>query len=221
MPEIAVIFDVDGVMVDSERVYQEIERQMYDELGIPVSREEHRLFIGAAEKSMWVYMKEKYKMEAETDTLIEEERSRFMSRLDEPGSIPLMPGLLELLETLDNEEIPALVASSSSREIIKKVLRINDIGHLFKDFTGGDDVIHSKPEPDIFLITASKAGTAPGRCLVIEDSVNGIRAARSAGMKVVALRGLDNRDLDLSEADKIIQSLNELDPSMIRQMLHS
>lgn len=219
MPEFAVVFDMDGVIVDSEQVYQEIERQMYDDLGIPVSKEEHRLFIGAAERIMWQYMKDKYQMDAETDLLVEEERTRFMSQLDKPGIIPLMPGVRELLEALAHDGIPALVASSSSREIIEKVLRINGIRHFFKDITGGDDVIHSKPAPDIFLETAAKAGMPAGQCLVIEDSENGIRAARSAGMKVIALFSHNSEGLDLSEASKIIHALHELDTNVIRQIL--
>jgi HAD superfamily hydrolase (TIGR01509 family) len=219
MPEFLVIFDMDGVIVDSEQVYQEIERQMYVKLGIPVSAEEHRLFIGAAETSMWRYMKDKYQMEAETEMLVEEERTRFMSRLDQPGSIPLMPGLRGLLEGLAHDGIPACVASSSSREIIEKVLRVNDIRHFFKDITGGDDVIHSKPDPDIFLKTAAKAGMPADRCLVIEDSENGIRAARSAGMKVIAFKSHSNGDLDLSEASRIIHAFDELNTNVIRQVL--
>jgi len=219
MPEYAVIFDMDGVIVDSEKVYQEIERQMYDDLGIPVTQEEHRLFIGAAERSMWQYMKDKYKMDAEMDFLVAEERTRFMSQLDHPGRIPLMPGLPELLEALALEGIPSLVASSSSRDIIEKVLRVNNIRRFFKDITGGDDVLHSKPAPDIFLATASKADTIPAHCLVIEDSENGIRAARSAGMKVIALLNHYSEGLDLSEANKIIHSLYELNIDEIRQIL--
>jgi HAD superfamily hydrolase (TIGR01509 family) len=219
MSEIAVIFDMDGVIVDSERVYMEIERQMYDDLEIPVSQDEHHLFIGAAERSMWQYMKEKYHVDAEMDFLVKEERTRFLSQLDQPGKIPLMPGLLELLEALTIEGIPALVASSSSREIIEKVLHVNSIRHFFKDITGGDEVIHSKPAPDIFLETASKAGIIPELCLVIEDSENGVLAARSAGMKVVALVNHYSGGLDLSEADKTILALHELDIDGIRQVL--
>ncbi len=221
MPDYAVIFDMDGVIVDSEQVYQEIERQMYEELGIPVSMEEHRLFVGAAERSMWQYMKDKYKMDAETDWLVEEERSRFLSALDKPGHIPLMPGLMNLLEILDRDAVPALVASSSSREIIEKVLRVNNIAHFFRDITGGDDVLHSKPAPDIFLHTASKIDLAPSRCLVIEDSENGIWAARSAGMKVVALFSAHSEGLDLSGASMIIHALDEIDTGLIRQVLQS
>ncbi len=220
MLEIAVIFDMDGVIVDSEKVYQAIERQMYDDLEIPVSTEEHRLFIGAAERSMWQFMKDKYQMDTDIDFLVKEERTRFMSQLDQPGNIPLMPGLMELLEALAQEGIQALVASSSSREIIEKVLRVNDIRHYFKDITGGDDVLNSKPAPDIFLETASKADTVPGQCLVIEDSENGIRAALSAGMKVVALLNNYSDGLDLSAASKTIHALHELDADVIRQVLN-
>jgi HAD superfamily hydrolase (TIGR01509 family) len=219
MDEFIVIFDMDGVIVDSEQVYQDIERQMYDNLGIPVTPEEHRLFIGAAERTMWQYMKDKYQMDAETDLLVKEERTRFMYMVDQPGSILLMPGLIELLEALDLDGISAMVASSSSREIIEKVLRVNDIRHFFKDITGGDDVIHSKPAPDIFLETAAKAGMSPDRCLVIEDSENGIRAARSAGMKVIALFGRHSSELDLSEASKIIHNFDEIDTPLIRELL--
>jgi HAD superfamily hydrolase (TIGR01509 family) len=219
MAEFAVIFDMDGVIVDSEQVYQDIERQMYDDLGIPVTAEEHRQFIGAAERIMWQYMKDKYRMDAETDLLVKEERTRFMSMVDQPGSIPLMPGLLPLLEALAREGIPALVASSSSREIIEKVLRVNEIRHFFTDITGGDDVLHSKPAPDIFLETAGKAGMSADRCLVIEDSENGIKAARSAGMKVIALFGRDSDNLDLSEASQIIHSFDELNISAISRLL--
>jgi HAD superfamily hydrolase (TIGR01509 family) len=219
MPRIAVIFDMDGVIVDSEKAYLEIERQMYDELGIPVSQEEHLHFIGAAEKSMWQYMKDHYKIPAETRALVEEERKRFLARLDTPGGIPLMPGILELLEALADDDISSLVASSSSREIIEKVLQIHRIRHFFKDITGGDEVTHSKPAPDIFLDTAAKAGLVPEHCLVIEDSANGIRAARSAGMKVIALPGQHNGEMDLSEASRIVSSLHELDAHIIRQVL--
>jgi HAD superfamily hydrolase (TIGR01509 family) len=219
MPEFAVIFDMDGVIIDSERIYQEIERQMYDDLEIPVSKEEHRLFIGAAERSMWQYMKDKYQMDTEIDFLVNEERTRFMSQLDQPDRILLMPGLMELLEALVRESIPALVASSSSREIIEKVLSVNNIRRYFKDFTGGDDVPHSKPAPDIFLETAAKAGMPACQCLVIEDSENGIRAARSAGMKVVALMNHYSGGLDLTGAHKIVHSLHEINTELIRQVL--
>ena len=210
---------MDGVIVDSEQVYQEIERQMYDELGIPVSPEEQRMFMGTSERFMWQYLMEKYQIEPDMDVLVQKERLRFMAEINQPGRIPLMPGLMELLEDLAMYEIPSWVASSSSGEIIERVLLTNNIRHYFKGITSGDDVKNSKPAPDIFLKTALKAGMDPGKCLVIEDSENGVRAARSAGMKVIALLHQQSGDLNLKEADKIIHSLHEINTAFIRQLL--
>ena len=142
-----------------------------------------------------------------------------MSMVDQPGRVPLMPGLIQLLQALALEGVPAMVASSSSREIIEKVLRVNNIRHFFKDITGGDDVLYSKPAPDIFLETAAKAGMSVDRCLVIEDSENGIKAARSAGMKVIALSGEQSGKPDLHEASMIIHSLDEINTSVLRNLL--
>jgi beta-phosphoglucomutase len=213
-----VIFDMDGVILDSERVYQEIEREMYDELNIPVSREEHLRFMGTAEKAMWGYMHEHYPIKRTLEELIMEERRRFMERLEVPGSIPLMEGLLPLLGALREEGVPCWIASSSSAEIIQRVLLINDLESYFRGFVGGNDVKRSKPAPDIFLKAAGLSATDPALCLVIEDSENGIRAALAAGMKVIALHHKDGMHLDLTGANLIIRSLSDIDPDSIRAL---
>lgn len=218
MRDFTVIFDMDGVMVDSERVYQEIERTMYVELGIPVSPAEHRKFMGTAEKTMWTYLRDRYNLDNKVEDLVREERERFMKMLDMPGSIPLMEGLLPLLESLKNEGISCWIASSSSTEIIAKVLQNNNLEDFFQGFVSGDDVDRSKPSPEIFLKAARLSGTAPSRCLVIEDSENGIKAARAAGMPVIALENPDSIHLDLTNASLIIKSLLEINPDSMRGM---
>ena len=215
----ALIFDMDGVILDSERIYQQIEREMYTELGIPVSTEEHLQFMGTAEKSMWGYMREHYNLRPALEELICEERERFIRRLEGPGSIKLMDGILALLRSIRAENIPCWIASSSSREIIRKVLLIYRLGEYFRGFVSGEDVRKSKPAPDIFLKTASLAGLDPSGCLVIEDSVNGIRAARAAGMKVIALRHPDIDSPPLCEASLVVDSLMEINPGLIHRLL--
>ena len=170
MSECTVIFDMDGVILDSERVYQEIERSMYSELGIPVSRQEHLEFMGTAERAMWTHMVNKYGIGRPVDELVREERSRFLSELDQPGRIPLMEGLIPLLEMLWEENIPCWIASSSSSGIIAKVLEVNNLDKYFRGYVSGDDVPRSKPAPDIFLKTAALSGSQPSNCVVIEDS---------------------------------------------------
>lgn len=219
MSDFTVIFDMDGVILDSERIYQEIERSMYDKLGIPVSREEHRTFMGTAEKAMWTYMCDRYKLDHEVEDLIREERERFMKMLEIPGSIPLMKGLIPLLESLRKERISCWIASSSSAEIIAKVLKGNNLESFFQGYVSGDDVKRSKPSPEIFLKAARLSGTDPSKCLVIEDSENGIKAARAAGMAVIALDNPDSIHLDFTDAGLIIKSLQEISPGSMRQML--
>jgi HAD superfamily hydrolase (TIGR01509 family) len=219
MNDLTVIFDMDGVILDSERVYQDIERSMYDELGIAVSPEEHLGFMGTAERSMWTYMKEKYRLKPSVDDLVREERERFLADLEKAGTIPLMDGLLPLLNSLYREQVPCWIASSSSTEIISQVLRINDLEHYFRGYVSGDDVNRPKPDPEIFTRTASLAGNPASACIVIEDSQNGIRAARAAGMAVIALNNELLQKEDLALASLVIGRLSEIDAEDLRRIL--
>ena len=211
MKSIAVIFDMDGVILDSERVYQEIEREMYEELGIPVTSEEHRKFIGTAESAMWGYMKNRYNFDEEISELIQKERKRFLARLSSNPGIPPMEGIEELLKKLSDRGIPLLIASSSSMEIIEAVIRHLDIARHFSGIVSGDEVEHSKPAPDIFLTASKLINIPPSDCVVIEDSENGVKAARTAGMRVVGLVNPGSGDFDLSQADSVIHGLPEFD----------
>jgi len=220
MNEFTAIFDMDGVILDSERVYQEIERTMYQELGMAVSREEHQKFMGTAELAMWTYFHEQYRLDISVEELIRTERERFIDKLEIAGSIPLMEGLVPLLDSLQQENIPCWIASSSAREIISKVLDANNLKDYFRGFISGEDVRHSKPSPEIFHRAAELAGAISSDCIVIEDSENGIKAARAAGMAVVALRHPDSGHLDLSEANHIIDSLADIDPGILKKLLY-
>ena len=219
MNDFIVIFDMDGVILDSERVYQEIERNMYDELGIYVSPEEHRKFMGTSERAMWTYICETFRLNRFVEELVQEERDRFLGMLEIPGTIPLLDGLLPLLEGLEKQKVPCWIASSSSASIIKKILGINDLEKFFRGYVSGDDVSNSKPSPEIFLKAAKIAGTDPSRCLVIEDSENGIKAANTAGMAVVALHTSDSNGPDLSDARLVIDSLLDLNPDALQGLL--
>jgi HAD superfamily hydrolase (TIGR01509 family) len=221
-----VIFDMDGVILDSERVYQSIERAMYRELGIPVSPAEHRNFMGTAERLMWSEIRKKYSVVRPLDELVMEERMRFLSELKKPGGIPLMDGLIPLLRSLQSEQIPCWIASSSSSEIIGQVLQKYELDDLFRGYISGDEVPRSKPSPDIFLKAASRAETSPADCIVIEDSENGVRAALDAGMKVIGLvSGKDpdhffgGPEPDLSAAQMLVSGLTELNPGRIRKLV--
>jgi len=211
MKAIAVIFDMDGVILDSEQVYQEIEQEMYRELGISVTQEEHRQFMGTTENVMWEHMKSRYGFGEDPMDLARREREQLLSRLRSPEGIPPIEGIEDLLQKLHEKGIPMLLASSSVREIIQAVLQKLNIGKYFSGIVSGEEVEQSKPAPDIFLKACRMAGLLPSECVVFEDSENGIRAARSAGMKVIGLMNPGSEDLDLSGADRIIHNLREIE----------
>ena len=219
MTDLTVIFDMDGVIVDSERVYQEIERDMYREIDAPISREEHLQYMGTAERSMWKSICSKYDINRSVEELVMEERARFIARLEERGSIPLMDGLIPLLDALKSKNIPCWIASSSSSDIISRVIEINELKDYYQGYVSGDDVQESKPSPEIFLRTASLANANPENCVVIEDSKNGVNAAKSSGMKIVGLRHPDAVHIDLSDANIIISSLQELNLSIMTRLI--
>ncbi len=210
---------MDGVILDSERIYQEIERSMYEKLGIPVSREEHLEFMGTAERSMWTYMHEKYSLKRSVEDLVHEERDRLIDRLGEPGDIPLIEGLIPLVKEFKSEKIPCWIASSSSSDIIARVIQINSLEEYYRGFVSGDDVSQSKPSPEIFLKTARLAGVQPENCIVIEDSENGIKAAEAAGMVVIGLDCGIESGPDLSGARIVVSSLSEINSEVARQLV--
>jgi len=218
MKDFIVIFDMDGVIIDSEQAYQEIERGLYKELNIPVTPEEHKQFIGSSERSMWQYMKNKYNFVQEPDDMVDEERKQFLESLENPGKIPPLEGIHDLISMLDQNNIRMWVASSSARLIIDSVLQKLDIQNYFSGIVSGDDVENSKPAPDIYLLTAEKADTEPHSCLIIEDSENGIRAAKAAGMKVIGFQNPNSGKMDLSVAELVINSHRELSFSIMQKL---
>ncbi len=126
-------------------------------------------------------------------------------------NIEPMPGLLPLLEAIQKAAIPLAVASSANLETIDIILEKTGLRNYFQEVVSGSMVEKSKPEPDVFLYTASLLQTAPEHCLVIEDSINGVKAAKAAGMFCVAYSGTPTSPMEISLADVQINHFNELE----------
>ncbi len=210
-PKKAIIFDMDGVLVDSEPHHVIIEKKLFARLNIDISDEEHSTYMGKATDVMWKEIIRDKKLSLNSEQLVAqtilESKHHFLSQT----KIKPMPGLVKLLEKLDKRKIPMAVASSSAQEIVDIILEIAGLKKYFLHMVSSEVVGGSKPEPDIFLYTAKLLSVKPGECIVIEDSTNGIRAAKAANMYCVAYNGASVDMQDQSLADVQINDYSELE----------
>jgi HAD superfamily hydrolase (TIGR01509 family) len=187
----AIIFDMDGTLVDTEPFNTLIERRQFEINKIPVSEEEHKAYMGIASETMWRKLAGRYKVETPVSALIEQNRIESFRFFSELSEIPVMPGLFEFLELLREKAIPVAVASSSTPEMIDLILEKARLKKYFKVIVSTQEAGKSKPAPDVFLLAASKLGVKPEQCLVVEDSKSGIEAAYVSGMMCVAFQVKD------------------------------
>lgn len=194
------------MLLDSETLYKEVNFKLFYDLGVEITDEEYHSFIGISGDKMWSYIKEKGNLSQDIPELRAIERERKFAGLSQSKLTP-NPGLIELLKRLESRKIPRVIASSGLMKNIELILSELKVGHYFSVIVSGEMPERGKPAPDIFLMAASKAKTEPKDCIVVEDSSNGIIAAKAAGMKCVGYINKGSGKQDLSKADLIISDL--------------
>ena len=214
----AVIFDMDGVLVDTEPFHYENENRMFQKLGIEVAEEEHSRFVGIATDRMWQYMVESRNLPYSVATLTEMTIRQGLETLQSLENLPSSPGLIGLLEKLLKLKMPLAVATSSDTETMQYVLSKIGLQRFFQFTVCRNDVDKSKPAPDVFLRAAELLGVEPTACLVFEDSHNGIAAAKAAGMFCIAYSG-NHGEQEQSAADDFIDSYDEVNATRFDWML--
>ena len=204
-----IIFDMDGVLLDSEPMHQEIIYETFQLKGIPFDKAYIQTLTGMSAFPMW----EKVKCDAHRTESVEElmqfHRDYFFKRLPEV-KVPLVPHVKEVLEKFKNEAKHLSLASSSGRKLIDIFTQQTNIAHYFEVMMSGDDVQYSKPNPDIFLKVAQWYHLPATQFTVIEDSTNGVKAAKSANMQCAGFQNPLSGGQDLSQADLLIHSMQEL-----------
>lgn len=207
----ALIFDMDGVLVDSEPFHVEIEKQQFLLNQLPISDEEHHRYMGVASDVMWKEIAKRHSLNVSVEEITEQNRIESIRFFTELQEIPVMPELPELLERLKQKNYPMAVASSSFPEIIELILKRTGLRKYFQVVVSSQEAGKSKPEPDVFLLAAQKLKVPPHDCLVIEDSKNGIKAAKAAGMRCVAYQSPEVNPQNQKQADAVIISYSELE----------
>jgi HAD superfamily hydrolase (TIGR01509 family) len=180
----AIIFDLDGVLLDSEQRWNEAKEALVREAGGTWREEAPRVMMGMSSPEWSAYLRDDLGVQRDLDA-INDDVVRRMHESYEDG-LPLLPGALDAVRALAAER-PLGLASSSNREIIDVFLERSGVGRLFGATVSSEEVARGKPAPDVYLETARRLGVDPLACVAVEDSANGLRAAHAAGMPVIAV----------------------------------
>lgn len=213
-----VIFDMDGVLVNSEPLHHEVSLVQFKNLNIEVSDDVFATFTGNSNKMIYQKLKDKFQLQQEIEELVFDKNNLFIEAFDKKEDLHLMPGVKELIIDLHKNGIQLIVASSSEMAIINKVFKRFDLDQYFTHKVSGEDFPESKPNPAIFLKAASYSKAPIEECLIIEDSTNGIKAAKAAGIFCIAYKseGVDSQDQSL--ADVIVYDYKDLDFERIKNI---
>ena len=205
----AVIFDMDGVLTDSERIGVDLTIEAGREMGFDIPRDAVMRTLGITwSASVGVY--EELCPGLDVGAMFDRVRERLVS-MGEQGRMPLMPGVHRILDTLDRLGILKAVASSNGPAAIGAYLNGAGIAGRFDRVICGNECARSKPAPDIFLLAAERLGVPPERCLAVEDSPSGVRAGRAAGMTVCMIPDMIPFSPELRPyCDWVLPSLSEL-----------
>ena len=209
MTEKIIIFDMDGVLIDSEPAYLEMNKKLFREFGIEMTAENYKALVGMASIPMWTMLKEKYNLKNELSEFMDMEKRRMYEILDSEIISAPIEGILNLLNKLKDKNYILSVASSSGKENINFVLKKLKLISYFDFIVSGEEVSNGKPSPDIFLKVRDKFNARSGNCYVIEDSANGILAAIAAGMNCIGFSNDNNNKQDLTQADIVINNFSD------------
>jgi HAD superfamily hydrolase (TIGR01509 family) len=210
----AVVFDLDGVLIDSEHVWDEARQRLAEERGGRWHERASRDMMGMSSPEWSRYMRDEVGIDEEPEAISTEVVRRLEAIYRE--RLPLVDGAVAAVERLA-ARWPLGLASSSNRELIDLVLELSGLEPHFQATVSSEEVAHGKPAPDVYLETARRLGADPARCAAVEDSENGIRSAKAAGMRVLAIPNPRYPPAEgaLGQADELVSSLAELTPGLV------
>lgn len=213
-----VIFDMDGVIVDTEPVHRFAYFQHFSELNIEVSEELFTSFTGNSTRNVFQRVNSIFNLNADVEELILRKRTIFNDAFDHKEDLELLEGVEKLIKNLHENGVELILASSASKVTIDRVFRRFGLHPYFSNIVSGEDFPKSKPHPAIFEFAASLSKAPKENCIVIEDSTNGVLAAKAAGIYCVGYNSVHSKLQDLSKADKIVNHFNELDYNVIANL---
>ncbi len=207
--ETAIIFDMDGVLVDGERLHYGAARTILAEYGVQLDTATYAGYIGRTGRDIWQDLRTRFGLRTDFETY----SARYNATLIElyrTAAQPL-PGARAALNQVRAAGLPCALASSSRREWVQTALTTLRFSDYFQAIVTGDEVHNGKPDPEIYCTAAARLGRSPQDCVALEDAPAGIESARRAGMRVLAVRSEYIHERLLGSADRVLESLHEFD----------
>lgn len=211
-----VIFDMDGVIVDTEPVHHYAYLQHFKKLNIEVSPDMYASFTGNSTKNIYEKLKVQFDLSETVQDLVETKRNLFNEAFANKEDLYLLDGVLNLIQNLHQNGMQLVLGSSSAKVTIDRIFRRFDLYQYFTHIVSGEDFPKSKPHPAIFEFAASISNTKIENCIVIEDSTNGVLAANAAGIYCIGYDSVNSKMQDYSTANRVISHFSELNFAAIR-----
>jgi HAD superfamily hydrolase (TIGR01509 family) len=209
---------MDGVIVDTEPVHHFAYHQHFKKLGIEVSQEMYASFTGNSTKNIYQKLKNSFKLDESIEDLVQVKRSLFNEAFDLKEDLFLIDGVENLIRELHQADIQMVLASSSAHVTIQRVFNRFGLHSFFTHIVSGEDFPNSKPHPAIFEKAASFSKVPKQNCIVIEDSTNGILAAKAADIFCVGYDSPNSKLQDYSQADVVINHFSELPLEVLKNL---
>lgn len=212
----AVLFDMDGVIVDTEPLHRSAYYKMFEAINIEVSETLYTSFTGQATQQICEVLINHFKLPLGADTLMNLKRDYFKDIFENDNSLKLLDGVLKLIKDYHNHGMSLVLASSASMDNINRIFERFDLNQYFKAKISGADLKASKPHPEIFIKAAQLSSEKASDCFVIEDSTSGITAAKAANIFCVGYNSLHSKDQDYSKADLVISHFDDISYNALR-----
>ncbi|WP_034058070.1 HAD family hydrolase [Lacinutrix jangbogonensis] len=216
----AVLFDMDGVIVDTEPLHKKAYFLMFDAFNIEVTNALYESFTGQSTINVCRKLCDIFKLEATPEALMHSKRKIFTNLFHSDPSLKLIDGVLELIKDYSSNGLTLVLASSASMLTINNVFTRFELDHYFINKISGADLKASKPHPEIFEKAAKLSGFSRTECMVIEDSTNGIKAANAAGVFCVGFDSHHSKNQDYSLADLVIDDFEKISYKKIKTSFH-
>lgn len=211
------IFDMDGVLVDSEPIHYEIMTLVFSKLGLNLSEEYRHTLTGMAGIPMWSKLVKEHNLPESANAYLDFHREIFFKELPNKNIVEVK-GVKDLIKRLKDNQFQLAIASSSAMKLIDIFTEQLQIKSFFDVIISGTNLERSKPFPDIFLKVAQEFGTNPENCIVLEDSKNGVLAAKSAQMTCIGFENPNSGNQDLSKADLRVKQMDDITIKLLKSI---